>query len=227
MTEADTGDLSTRSRDLLQRLTDQVATEREEAVEMIEELRAAIASDSSRGRALGPLLAQITAEHKRQEDAEAATDRLNWLPIGAGRLAIGHRPSYRSLAGLRSNGVTAIVTILSEKEGAVDLGQAIRAEGLTWAWFPLATGKPPETTRDEPAREQMQILLAALKAGQSVFIHCSAGIHRTGMFTYALLRVAGWSSLEAREALRTLRDVTADGVGDQRLIWGDRLVGDI
>ncbi len=46
---------------------------------------------------------------------------------------------------------------------------------------------------------------------------------RTGMFGYALLRVAGLDREAALATLRELRAVTADGVGTERLAWGDRM----
>jgi protein-tyrosine phosphatase len=54
-------------------------------------------------------------------------------------------------------------------------------------------------------------------------IHCSAGIHRTGMFGYALLRTCGLDVDAATEALARLRAVTAEGVGQQRLAWAEEL----
>ena len=54
-------------------------------------------------------------------------------------------------------------------------------------------------------------------------VHCSAGIHRTGMFGYALLRAVGLDREASNAKLRELRAVTAEGVGDERLAWGDRI----
>jgi protein tyrosine/serine phosphatase len=56
-----------------------------------------------------------------------------------------------------------------------------------------------------------------------LLIHCSAGIHRTGMVAYALLRFAGHDAATAREKLRLLRTVTCEGVGEYRLAWAEEL----
>ena len=63
-----------------------------------------------------------------------------------------------------------------------------------------------------------------LETGAGVYIHCSAGIHRTGMVAFALLRFLGLSADEAASGLAHLRKVTAEGVGEDRLAWGARLV---
>jgi hypothetical protein len=43
------------------------------------------------------------------------------------------------------------------------------------------------------------------------------------MFGYALLRFVGLARDAALVTLRELRSVTADGVGADRLYWGDRI----
>jgi protein tyrosine/serine phosphatase len=53
-------------------------------------------------------------------------------------------------------------------------------------------------------------------------IHCSAGIHRTGMIANALLRSLGLTADEAKAGLLTMRQVTHDGVGEHRLAWGEQ-----
>jgi protein-tyrosine phosphatase len=71
------------------------------------------------------------------------------------------------------------------------------------------------------AQEVADVRLVSV--GAHVAIHCSAGIHRTGMFGYALLRTSGLEPEAAKEALAAPRAATADGVGDQRLAWAEDL----
>uniref|UniRef100_UPI003F491158 tyrosine-protein phosphatase n=1 Tax=Nonomuraea sp. CA-252377 TaxID=3240003 RepID=UPI003F491158 len=66
-------------------------------------------------------------------------------------------------------------------------------------------------------------LSSLLRDGGHVLIHCSAGIHRTGMFAYALLRFTGMTSEDAAPSLERLNAVMATEVGDHRLAWGDRI----
>jgi protein-tyrosine phosphatase len=55
-----------------------------------------------------------------------------------------------------------------------------------------------------------------------VYVHCSAGIHRTGMLTYGLLRSMGMSGAAALATLHALRPETGEGVGEVRLAWGEQ-----
>lgn len=146
-----------------------------------------------------------------------------WLAVGGGQLAIGHRPKRPALLALRAAGCTHVLTLLSAREGAAQLEQAARDAGLAWIGFPLDNGDPLPRARDTEARALLAELAALLAGGARVFVHCSAGIHRTGMIAYALLRHLGYGPDAARAALRALRAATADGVKEHRLAWGDRL----
>lgn len=152
---------------------------------------------------------------------EVADIRL--VSVGAGAIALTHRPKVRALPALRAAGVTHLVTLLSRREGAAALGAAAQAAGLDWTWVGLPNGQqPPPELRDEIAAGLAKVA-ALVDAGARVVVHCSAGIHRTGMFGYALLRTCGLEPAAARETLAALRAATADGVGDQRLAWAEDL----
>jgi protein-tyrosine phosphatase len=145
------------------------------------------------------------------------------LPLGGGALALWRRPRVTHLPELREAGVTHLATLLAEREGAVDLGAAARAAGLTWLWIPMQGGAVPGRERTTELRPKLAELRAALAAGAKVVVHCSAGIHRTGMIGYALLRSLPLPATEARAKLAELRVVTAEGVGRDRMAWGDAL----
>ena len=145
------------------------------------------------------------------------------VSVGGGALALTHRPRLKSLPALRARGVTHLVTLLAEREGARQIGDAAVAAGLTWIWTPLDGGDVPSEARAVELRAALARLTSVITGGGQVVVHCSAGIHRTGMFGYALLRQLGLAAGEARAKLAELRGVTAEGVGDDRLAWGDAL----
>lgn len=128
------------------------------------------------------------------------------------------------MRALAEEGVTHLVTLLSAREGAAGIGEAVGAAGLGWLWLPLENADPPAEARDSEIRAAFDQVRGLLGSGARVLIHCSAGIHRTGLIGYALLRYLGQSADQARDTLRALRDVTAEGVGGPRLGWGDRFV---
>jgi protein-tyrosine phosphatase len=143
------------------------------------------------------------------------------VPVDRGKLALTHRPKKTVFPAFRALGVTHVITLLDEKEGAKDLGALATQAGLTWIWCPLQGANVNAPL--EAVASALAAGTAALARGGAIAVHCSAGIHRTGMFGYALLRCAGLDPEAARVTLRALRVVTAEGVGAERLTWGDQI----
>lgn len=146
---------------------------------------------------------------------------VNLVPVGGGELALTHRPKKKDVPALRAVGVTHVVTLLTESEGAKEIGALVANAGMAWLWCPLRGADVQATVHEVgPA---LAGAASALSVGGVLVVHCSAGIHRTGMFGYALLRCVGLDAVEAVAKLRLLREVTADGVGDERIRWGDHI----
>jgi protein-tyrosine phosphatase len=149
-----------------------------------------------------------------------ATD-LVLVSLPRGRMGLTHRPRKTDLPAFRELGVTHLITLLSENEGAKEVGVLASDSGITWIWCPLRGADitaPPEAVAGA-----LEMAKSALANGGGVAIHCSAGIHRTGMFGYALLRHTGLDRDTAIAKVTEMRAVTADGVGKERLAWGDRV----
>lgn len=143
---------------------------------------------------------------------------------GGGALALTHRPGLRDFSALREeHGATHVVTLLAANEQAEQVGAAATAAGLTWVWIPMLGAKVPSEERTAALRGELDTVRDLIAGGARVVVHCSAGIHRTGMFGYALLRRIGLSADEARAKLAATRQVTAEGVGKDRLAWGEAL----
>lgn len=149
---------------------------------------------------------------------------LHWVSVGGGRLALTHRPKLRGMSDLRAEGCVRLVTLLAPREGAERIGALAREAGLAWTWLPLANGQPPTGEEAWRAIERGLATLAAhLRQGESLALHCSAGIHRTGMIAYALLRTLGNTPEQALDAIERMRPVTRAGLTDARQRFGDAI----
>jgi hypothetical protein len=147
------------------------------------------------------------------------TGGLRFVRLGAGALAIGHRPRLRALIGMRDAGVTHIATILAQTERPDLIGAAAHAAGLKWKWIAIGSTKNLPARAKPEIKEALRSLAAILAAGGRIYLHCSAGIHRTGMIAAALLYHLGRDAEEVDALLAALRSVTASGVGPERIQW--------
>ena len=187
----------------------------EETELLITEIKSQMKASPELGRELGPLIPEI----KKAIASRVIPPPLDWVPVDQGFLAIGHKPGGKiSFPGLKSAGATAVLSLLMENEGARDIGRGVEKAGLEWLWFPFSAVKPTEKSEVEAMFLRMKQLLE--KEGR-IYIHCSAGIHRTGMVTYAFLRYLGLNPEEGMDRLYSLRKITAEGATEKRLAWGD------
>jgi protein-tyrosine phosphatase len=94
---------------------------------------------------------------------------------------------------------------------------------MEWIWLPVPNGKYPEAEVHERLLQAIPELSKLLDDGKSILIHCSAGVHRTGMVAYGLLR---WRGLDQDAAIKIIcqtRPGTAEGMMEKRMRWGDEL----
>lgn len=183
------------------------------------EIKAAIKSDPSKGKELGQYIAMLGAAFKSQP---VKLD-MNWVPVNNGHLAIGHKPGGKlPFDGMKNSGASTILTLLQENEDAAKIGAGAKSAGMNWIWFPFSASRPHQEERLNEVSALYADLQQRLGNGEYIYIHCSAGIHRTGMITYGLLRYLGQNALTAQQTLRMLREVTAEQAGEERLVWGDQ-----
>jgi protein-tyrosine phosphatase len=140
-------------------------------------------------------------------------------------LVLGPRPGRKSLPTLATRGLTHVCTLLSEREGASTIESLAQKIGCTWIWLPIEGGSL-DHLRHTHLEHHVTTLLGALRnePQPNVYLHCSAGIHRTGFFAYTLLRLSGLDSDAARRELARLRPVTADQVGADRLALAEEMI---
>lgn len=147
---------------------------------------------------------------------------LAWLCLGEGRLGIFHQPGHHSLKNLKTAGADVIVTLLNEAEGAARIGKMVTGLGMEWIWLPMPDGKPPVGQTQEEIEEAIPGISARLDMGKSILIHCSAGIHRTGMVTLAILRYRGISEADALALLAQMRIHTYNGLRPSHRKWANQ-----
>ena len=143
-------------------------------------------------------------------------------------LFLGPRPGKKSFDRLAALNITHCCTLLSEREQVRPIENICTRLGCSWVWLPL-DGGGLEILRNADWAGHIGMLSRAVDGTPEplLYLHCSAGIHRTGFFAYVLLRLRGLDRTEALRELTALREVTADQVGDERIDLGDELVSDL
>jgi len=152
--------------------------------------------------------------------------KIKFVKVKNGSICLGGRPSLKTIKLLGLEGVNHIITLQNERELKVpDLGKTIIEAGMTWKWFPLSASRLPI---DVEFKQKIQSLYAdlekELKAGKKIFIHCAAGIHRTGCFTNGLLRYMNYEKEESRRLIEEMRKVTVRGAVAKHWNWSEKII---
>lgn len=133
-------------------------------------------------------------------------------------LILGPRPGKKSKDTIKAQGVTDIVSLLSQREQPESIKRIAGAIGADWHHFALNGGHSETLAEVELSR--LFLLwdeIGRAEGSRIIYLHCSAGLHRTGFVAYLILRRSGLNPDDAMEGLRALRPVTAEQVGEDRI----------
>lgn len=140
------------------------------------------------------------------------------------RFILGPRPGKKSKDAIQAQGVTHLLTLLSPREQPESVKRIARAIGAAWHHFPIDGGHIETLDKvDLSALFLLHDEIARADEGAVIYLHCSAGIHRTGFVVYLLLRYRGLSADAASAEVAALRPVTSEQVGDDRLALAERM----
>jgi hypothetical protein len=205
--------------------------------QLIAEIKLIMNNQPIDGKQLGPVLgklfclkkeaiiwkAKIENSKKNEIPLPKANKESFWVKVGNGKLKIGHKPGRKiAFPFLKEEGTKLVITILSEKEGALQIREEVLKLDIDWLWIPLADGKLPNKLMNSNILEVFLEAAERLKEGQGIYIHCAAGLHRTGMITNAFLRFLGYDAQASLSIIRQLRELTAVEVRAHRLAWGEQ-----
>ncbi|MDZ7879803.1 MAG: response regulator [Saprospiraceae bacterium] len=170
------------------------------------------------------LISDIKQLLKAKRRQDQATRKFTWLPVKNGQLSIGGRPSLPLVELLKAQNCHVIITLLeqSKQRSAEEIGNKAIALGMEWIWCPLSASDLPRGEDLIKVQKIMGQLEERLADGQNLFIHCAAGIHRTGAFTHGLLRFMGYNTEKSKQTISDLRAVTAREAQEKHWHWGEQ-----
>ncbi|MCG3772651.1 MAG: hypothetical protein JW384_03866 [Nitrosomonadaceae bacterium] len=138
----------------------------------------------------------------------------------------GPRPSHAEIKHMGKHGVDTIVTLLSPAENAKSLAPTVEHAKMEWLWLPISfrhEDMHPFIMADKAVR-LVQVIKQRLSNKKTVFIHCAAGIDRTGMIGAAVMISCGMEPLETFKEWYTpgRSRLTSD-----RLDWAIKIAGEV
>lgn len=109
-------------------------------------------------------------------------------------LATAGQPAPDALKQLPAMGFKTVVNLRTDKEGAIEEGETVRAQGLRYVWVPIT----PDTFSLQDVEAVRQVLDDP--AARPVLLHCASSNRVGGV----------WAVIQARKG-RTLEDAEAEG----------------
>jgi tyrosine-protein phosphatase SIW14 len=115
------------------------------------------------------------------------------------RLFRGGQPSMVAWPELAALGVTTVIDLCREREHpAANEARAVEAAGMRYVRFPM-------NGFETPSAAQIAQVLHLVETGDTVFVHCKAGMDRTGVVV-AAYRIARehWANQQALDEAESL-----------------------
>jgi len=155
-----------------------------------------------------------------------------WVDAAPGcRVAILERPRGDAwledeVLELKGKGVDIVVSLLTADEeqelGLEGEKDAVEARGMMYISFPIEDcGTPDSMSR---ARALIAVLVASMKAGKGIGVHCRAGIGRSPMIAAAVLVASGMPLERALGSLSKARGWPVPETPEQRK-WVEKQAG--
>jgi len=153
---------------------------------------------------------------------------LYWIGnVESGRLGVMPRPRggdwlEDEIRSLKASGVDAVISLLERQEivelDILDEQALCRANGITFLSFPITDRSVPSSKRE--ASDFARSILALLQSGESVVIHCRAGIGRSALMAACVLTMSGVSVDEGFEQIERARGCSVPDTPEQReWVW--------
>jgi protein-tyrosine phosphatase len=139
------------------------------------------------------------------------------------------RPTGKDLKSMKlTYGVNCVLTPQYAKEKPEEIKKMCEENKLKWLDVELGGATLPYFQKSDTQK----LLISSLKNltqilknfSVNLFIHCAAGLHRTGIVVYSLLRIFGETPESALQALEYIRSETRKEVGDKRIEFAEKFI---
>ena len=141
------------------------------------------------------------------------------------------RPKKRDIKRLKDEfNVNYIITILHSKEQPEIVQKYVEeiSSDITWINLPLQGANMALFMNSQVQNIIINCLLNLYNEMQKrhliIYIHCAAGVHRTGTVLYTILRMTGETPESAMQAIKQIRLETYNNCGDNRIKYAEEFL---
>ena len=115
----------------------------------------------------------------------------------------------QSVADLKAAGAKAIITLMYDEElvknGAQQLTIECEQAGLSWFQLPILDDDAPNEAFSLAFNKHLKDILAIIKSGGSVAVHCKGGSGRTGLVIGLLMHELGYAKNDIVTQVQAIR----------------------
>lgn len=115
----------------------------------------------------------------------------------------------QSVADLKAAGAKAIITLMYDEElvknGAQQLVIECEQAGLSWFQLPILDDDAPNEAFSLAFNKHLNEILAIIKSGGSVAVHCKGGSGRTGLVIGLLMHELGYAKNDIVNQVQAIR----------------------
>jgi protein tyrosine/serine phosphatase len=137
------------------------------------------------------------------------------------------RPNLRSIPKFKEvYGLNSILSCIIKKEKPELIENKAIESGIKFFNIPFRKAKKNFLEKDATMKmlieEIRRMYENLINETLCLLVHCAAGVRRTGIIVYCLLRMNGESRESALEILLKLREETRNGIGDYRIEYAEK-----
>jgi protein tyrosine/serine phosphatase len=145
------------------------------------------------------------------------------------KITCSRRPSLRSIASFKEvYGLNAILSCITKNEKPQQIEEKTKENNMKFFNIPFKKAKAfsleKEDTKNMLIHEIKEIYNILMNEDLTILVHCAAGVRRTGIIVYSILRMNGETKESALDIILKLREETRNGIGDYRIEYTEKYI---
>lgn len=137
------------------------------------------------------------------------------------------RPGVKDIKNFKKlHNINVILTLQGEQESPEVIKKACAENDLEWLHFPVmgAGNFTLFKIKDKLIEFYVYLFNRLKKEKIKLFVHCAAGVHRTGVFLFGLIRLSGENAETSYKLLKDIRLHTYNHVGKERICYFEDII---